>query len=71
MLTRAKGGYGDGLDIPGAQLDAERKELQERLARLSRKGRQILVDSGHEMHLEAPDVVAQAVADVVNQARQR
>jgi pimeloyl-ACP methyl ester carboxylesterase len=71
VLTRAKGGYGDDLDVPGSRLDAERKELQARLSRLSRKGRQILVDSGHEMHLEAPQVVAEAVAGVVNQARHR
>jgi pimeloyl-ACP methyl ester carboxylesterase len=71
VLTRARGGYGDDLDIPGAQLDGERKRLQERLAGLSRKGRQVLVDAGHDMHLEAPEVVAGAIADVVDQVRHR
>ena len=69
VLTRAEGGYRDAVDVPAAQLEAERKELQQKLVRLSRNGRQVIVAAGHDMHLEAPDVVAQAIREVVDAAR--
>ncbi len=69
VLTRAQGGYGDGVDVPAAQLEAERRRLQEKLVRLSRRGRQVMVAAGHDMHLEAPEVVARAICDLVDGAR--
>ena len=71
VLTRAQGGYGDGLDVPAAQLESERRQRQQQLVRLSRRGRQVIVAAGHDMHLEAPDVVARAIRDLVEAARPR
>jgi pimeloyl-ACP methyl ester carboxylesterase len=69
VLTRAEGGYDNGLDVPAAQLEQERKEGQIKLARLSTNGKQIIVRSGHNMHLEAPDEVAAAIREVVEAVR--
>jgi len=69
VMTRAEGGYGNDLDIPAAQLDQERKEGQAKLARLSTNSKQIIVPSGHNMHLEAPDEVAAAIREVVEAVR--
>ena len=42
------------------------KQLQADLARLSKRGRQTVVEgSGHMIHFEAPDAVVSAVSDVV------
>lgn len=71
VLTRAEGGYGDDLDVPGAQLDAERRQQQQKLVRLSRNGRQVIVNAGHDMHLEAPDVVTRAIREVADAVRRR
>jgi pimeloyl-ACP methyl ester carboxylesterase len=64
VLTRAEG-YKKDLDVPAAELEAERLRLQSRLALLSSKGKQIIVPSGHNMHLEAPDAVADAIKNVI------
>lgn len=69
VLTRAQGGYGDDLDVPAATLEAERKDRQARLGRLSARGQQRFVAAGHDLQLEAPDEVARAIADVVGAAR--
>jgi hypothetical protein len=53
------------LDIPGAQLEAERKETQAGLALLSKSGKNILIASGHNMQVEAPDVVVKAIRDAI------
>jgi pimeloyl-ACP methyl ester carboxylesterase len=63
VLTRAKGGYSDRLDVTAAELDRERLEGQARLARLSTRGRRILLPTGHAMHLEAPREVARAILE--------
>ena len=65
VLTRAKGGYGDDLEFPAAELEAERLRLQASLALLSSNGKQILVNSGHNIQLEAPAEVANAIQSVV------
>jgi pimeloyl-ACP methyl ester carboxylesterase len=70
VLTRAKGGYGDDLDIPAAQLEKERKDAQANLAKLSSNGKQIIVDSGHNMELEVPDQVAAAIHEIVIAVRE-
>lgn len=41
------------------------KELQPQLVRLSTRGRQVVVDSGHMIPFEAPEAVVKAVADVM------
>lgn len=69
VLTRAEGGYGEGSDTPAAQLESERRQGQAALALLSTDGRQIIVKSGHNMELEAPDAVVAAIHDVVEQSR--
>jgi hypothetical protein len=68
VLTRAAGGYDDGLDVPAAQLERERKEGQAKLAQLSTNSKQIIVN-GHNMELEAPDDVAAAIRQVVESVR--
>jgi pimeloyl-ACP methyl ester carboxylesterase len=70
VLTRAEGGYRDGdYDIPAAQLERERKEGQARLVLLSANSRQVLVHSGHNMDLEAPNDVTAAIREVVDAVR--
>jgi pimeloyl-ACP methyl ester carboxylesterase len=71
VLTRAEGGYGDDLNVPAAQLDAERKERQAHLARLSSNGSQRIIRAGHNMQLEAPDEVAEAIKWVIQAVRHR
>jgi pimeloyl-ACP methyl ester carboxylesterase len=65
VLTRAHGGYGNNLDVPAEEMERVRLESQRALARLSSRGSQQIVNSGHNMHLEAPAVVAEAIAQVV------
>ena len=64
VLTREHGDYGDDLDMPAAALERIRLEAQRSLADLSSRGTQRIIPSGHNMHLEAPDAVAQAIRDV-------
>jgi pimeloyl-ACP methyl ester carboxylesterase len=45
------------------------RALHEELARRSRRGRQILVDAGHSIHRDRPDVVINAIRDMVEAAR--
>jgi pimeloyl-ACP methyl ester carboxylesterase len=68
VLTREKGGYEDA-DVPAAQLEQERKEGQAKLAHLSTNSRQILVPSGHNMNLEDPDAVSNAIHLAVEAVR--
>jgi hypothetical protein len=46
---------------------AERLGLQKQLVDLSSNGKQVVVDSDHNMHLSAPNIVS-AVIDAVVQA---
>jgi pimeloyl-ACP methyl ester carboxylesterase len=69
VLTRATGGYGDNLDVPAAELEKQRLDSQRALARLSSAGTQQIVESGHNMHLEAPGTVAAAIQSIVRQVR--
>ena len=72
VLTRAEGGYRDGsYDIPAAQLEKERTEGQTKLTLLSTNGKQIIVQSGHNMELQAPDDVTAAIHEVVEAVRHR
>ena len=65
VLTRAQGGYGNNLDKPEEELERARVDAQRGLAELSSAGSQRIVNAGHNMHLEAPDVVVQAIRDVI------
>ena len=69
VLTRAEGGYGNDQDVAAAQLEKERKEGQAMLVKLSSNSKQIIVKSGHNMEVEAPDAVAAAIQMVVEAAR--
>jgi pimeloyl-ACP methyl ester carboxylesterase len=70
VLTRADGDFSSDLNLPAAQLESDRKRLQADLAKLSRNGKQVIVASGHNMQLEAPDVVTDAIRGVVDECRQ-
>ena len=70
VLTRAEGGYRDeDSDISAAQLERERMDGQAKLALLSSNSKQIIVHSGHNMHLEAPEDVTAAIHQVVAAVR--
>lgn len=69
VLTRAEGGYGKNLDKPEEELERTRLDAQRGLAALSSAGTQRIVKAGHNMHLEVPDVVVQAIRDVIGAAR--
>jgi pimeloyl-ACP methyl ester carboxylesterase len=70
VLTRAEGGYVDGdADIPAEQLERERKDGQTKLTLLSTNSKQIFIRSGHNMELEAPDAVADAIRKLVDTVR--
>jgi hypothetical protein len=69
VLTRAEGGYGNDQDVSGAQLEKERKEGQAMLVKLSTNSKQIIVKSGHNMNLEAPEQVTAAIRTVVEALR--
>ena len=62
VLTRTR-----GYDDP--ELEAERQTRQAQLVRLSRQSKQILVPGGHNMHLETPDAVADAIRIVIELTR--
>jgi hypothetical protein len=74
VLTRGK------IDTPASPSEADRQyaaymqvwmhEIQPKLARLSTRGRQIILpNSGHGIPEEAPDAVVAAVAQVVDSIR--
>ncbi len=69
VLTRADGGYGNDEDVPAAQHERERKEGQARLVQLSSNSKQIIVHSGHNMDLEAPEDVAAGIREMVEAVR--
>ena len=67
-LTRAEGGYEDS-DVPAAQLERERKARPGDARQVSSNSRQVVLKSGHNMNLEAPEDVTRAVREVVEAAR--
>jgi pimeloyl-ACP methyl ester carboxylesterase len=69
VLTRERGQFHD-LDISAAQQEAERKTNQMRLASLSTNSNQRMVASGEDMQIEHPEVVVQAIDDVLIAARE-
>ncbi len=70
VLARTEGGYADGMHIPADSLERLRRAQQADLARMSSRGElRFAPHSGHNIHLEDPDFVAQAIHDVVDRAR--
>jgi pimeloyl-ACP methyl ester carboxylesterase len=73
--TNIEGAWGDkptivlSADNEIAQLTGALEHHKE-LVSLSTRGEQILVPSGHNIHYEHPDVVAEAILKVVNSVRQ-
>jgi hypothetical protein len=68
VLTRVEGGFGNDLDVPADELEKQRKQAQSDLAKLSTRGKFVLVPSGHNMQVEAPDAVVRAIKGVIAQA---
>ncbi len=70
VLARTHGGYDDGMAISADSLERERRNLAADLARLSHRGTLVFAArSGHNIHLEAPDLVVGSIHQVVVQAR--
>ena len=69
VLTRAEGGYGNDEDVPPSQLEKERKNGQAKLVQLSFNSKQIFINSGHNMDLEAPEEVTAAIREMVEAVR--
>jgi pimeloyl-ACP methyl ester carboxylesterase len=69
VLTRAEGVYGNDQDVSAAQMEQERKDGQAKLKRLSSNSRQIILSCGHNMELEDPAGVADAIQKVEDAAR--
>jgi pimeloyl-ACP methyl ester carboxylesterase len=71
VLTRARGGYPETLDVPAAELERTRLAAQQALAALSSRGSQQIVNAGHNMHLEVPDIVVGAIRRVTDAAKMK
>jgi pimeloyl-ACP methyl ester carboxylesterase len=70
VISRGEGGYPDTPEVSGKQLDQERREEQAELTYLSHNSKQIIAEhSGHNVHLEDPKLVVQAIHEVVDTAR--
>ncbi|MEO8711531.1 MAG: alpha/beta hydrolase [Parafilimonas sp.] len=63
VLTRGKGGFDGRPD--SLQLETERLQAQEALAHLSSNSKHIIdMNSGHNIHVEDPDTVIEAIKEV-------
>ena len=70
VLARARGDFPEGMRISADSLERERRGLQADLAALSHAGRLVFATrSGHNIQLEEPALVVEAVRSVVEQAR--
>ncbi|MBV9878875.1 MAG: alpha/beta hydrolase [Gemmatirosa sp.] len=70
VLARARGGYASGMRLTADSLERERRALMADLARLSTTGRLVFArTAGHNIHVEDPTLVVDAIRDVVIQAR--
>jgi pimeloyl-ACP methyl ester carboxylesterase len=68
VLAREGGGFAEGLDLTAAELEKERRQEQVDLAALSSRGRLLYVPSGHEIEIEAPGAVIDAVREMVQKS---
>jgi pimeloyl-ACP methyl ester carboxylesterase len=65
VLARTEGGYPSGMDVSPGELEAERRKLQADLAALSSRGQlRFARHAGHNLHLEDPDLVVDAIREV-------
>jgi len=72
VLTRSLPDTDDEKGWTVEQQERDHERLQEVLARLSRNGRQTVVQkSGHHIQLDQPEAVVDAVRDVVRAVRER
>ncbi len=70
VLARTDGDYQNGMSISADSLERERRALAADLARLSSRGQLIFAGhSGHNIHLEDPDLVIRSVQEIVDIAR--
>jgi pimeloyl-ACP methyl ester carboxylesterase len=68
VLTRGKGGFEGRSD--SLELERERLEAQAQLAKLSRNSKHVIVqNSGHNIHVEDPAIVIEAINEVINSAK--
>jgi pimeloyl-ACP methyl ester carboxylesterase len=73
VMEAAPGGYGDLplVTISSTNPPADRLARQEAVARLSTRGRHVIAsDSGHWIPLDQPQVVIDAILEVINQIRE-
>jgi pimeloyl-ACP methyl ester carboxylesterase len=64
--------YPEGLDVSADELTKEKKDHQADLLNLSRNSKQIIAKkSGHEIHLDEPDLVVAAIREVVDAVKER
>ena len=70
VLARTHGGYESGMRISADSLERERVALQRDLAALSRRGRLVIApNAGHNIHVEDPKLVVEAIGEVVRRVR--
>jgi pimeloyl-ACP methyl ester carboxylesterase len=72
VLARTVGGYPEGMAVSPEVLEKERRDLQADLALLSTRGRLVFAkNAGHNLHLEDPQLVVNAIREVVQRAQIR
>ena len=70
VLGRTTGGYPNGMQVSADDLERERRDLQLDLSRLSTRAQLIYAPhSGHNIHLEDPDLVVHSIRDVIDGLR--
>ena len=70
VLAREHGGYADGMSISADSMERERRSLAADLAALSTRGELFYVDrAGHNIHLDNPARVVDAIRTVVANVR--
>ncbi len=70
VLARTNGGYASGMSISADSLERERRNLMTDLARLSSNGTLVYAPhSGHNVHLEDPQLVTQSILKLADRAR--
>lgn len=72
VLSGAIHSYPEGLNVSADELTKEKKDHQADLLNLSRNSKQIIAKkSGHEIHLDEPDLVVAAIREVVDAVKER
>ncbi|HET9697390.1 MAG TPA: hypothetical protein VFP40_11030, partial [Terriglobales bacterium] len=71
VLAREHGGYGDDLDLSAEQLEVARKKGQADLAALSSRGKLQFVTGGHDIEMDNPKAVVDAIRELVTASRKK